>query len=294
MNWLVPDLVPAGDDPDSWALNLLDPAAHGLMLVQDGVRGLGMPPVQRWASTAPAVHGSRWRGHRVEEREVRWPLLVWSDAGTDAWIARDRALWAGMRPDTVGLWQVATRSGWRRLRLRWVEADDQFARDPLKSGWNVYGVTLVAEQPFWEGTSRRVEWGAGNADPFLPGPPFVIGGGQNLDNAALDNTGDVPVWTTWRVHGPCPSARVGVAGATVEVPFAVAAGEVLVIDTAPDAQTAILYSSPDATGAGVDKTGQLGAAAFAPVPPGEQVVLSLQAAGGRVECEITPLYYRAW
>lgn len=292
MTWLVPDLVPAGDDPAEWALNLIDPAAHGLMLVQDGVRGLGMPAVQRWASTAPAVHGSRWRGHRVEEREVHWPLLVWSDRGTDAWLERDRALWAGLRPDLVGLWQVATASGWRRLRLRWVEADDQYARDPLRAGWNVYGIRLVAEQPFWEGETRVVEWGAATAVPFFPGPPFTIGGGQDLGSATLTNPGDVPAWTTWRVHGPCPSARVGVAGRVIEVPFGITAGQTLVIDTAPEAQTAILHTTPD--GEGVDRTGQLGAASFAPVPPGESVELSLQAAGGRVSCELTPLYYRAW
>ena len=68
MTWTVPDLVPEGDDVAAHALHLLRPDSHGLMLVQDGVRGLGMPQVQRWASTAPAVHGSAWRGCRVEER----------------------------------------------------------------------------------------------------------------------------------------------------------------------------------------------------------------------------------
>ena len=58
MQWLVPDLVPEGDAPEDHALNLLDPKAHGLMLVQNGVRGLGMPKVQRWAATAPAVQAS--------------------------------------------------------------------------------------------------------------------------------------------------------------------------------------------------------------------------------------------
>ena len=47
MRWLVPDLVPEGDAPEAHALNLLDPKAHGLMLVQNGVRGLGMPRALR-------------------------------------------------------------------------------------------------------------------------------------------------------------------------------------------------------------------------------------------------------
>ena len=295
MTWTVPDLVPEGDDVAAHALHLLRPDSHGLMLVQDGVRGLGMPQVQRWASTAPAVHGSAWRGFRVEEREVYWPLLVWSDAGTDAWLGRDRALWAGMRPDLVGWWDVATPSGWRRLRLRWTETDAQFARDPLRSGWHVYGITLVAEQPFWEGATSTIQWSSGAGVPFLPGPPFTMSGSRSLNDATLDNPGDVPLWPVWRIHGPCSTARVGVAGAVIEVPFAVPAGQTLVIDTSPEAQTATMYPTGRYSGNGLDRTGLLGAAAFAPVPPAGRVVLSLAAAGGgSVECSVTPRYYRAW
>lgn len=295
MRWLVPDLVPEGDAPEAHALNLLDPQAHGLMLVQNGVRGLGMPKVQRWAATAPAVDGSRWRGHRVEEREVFWPLLVWSDAGTDAWLARDQRLWAGLRPDLVGLWQIATPSGWRTLRCRWTEADDQFTRDPMRSGWNVYGISLVAEQPYWEGATSTIQWSSGAGVPFLPGPPFTMSGSRSLNDATLDNPGDVPLWPVWRIHGPCSTARVGVAGAVIEVPFAVPAGQTLVIDTSPEAQTATMYPTGRYSGNGLDRTGLLGAAAFAPVPPAGRVVLSLAAAGGgSVECSVTPRYYRAW
>ena len=286
-------------------LDLLDPAVDGLMLVQDGVRGLSMPPVQRWSSVSPALDGSRWRGHRVQEREVFWPLLVWSDAGTEAWVERDTRLWNTFRPDEVGTWTVATAQyGYRALRCRWVDdGDHSFGRDPLRTGWTVYGIRLVAEQPYWEGETQTVSWDNEPAEPFFPGPPFTISGSNSMDDAFLDNPGDVAAWPVWTVWGPCSSAEIGVGGRKITIPFAVADDETLVIDTRPDAQTAIVSRETLVTTPGgwleqaveeVDRTADLGAVEFASIPPGEAVELSLSAAGGSVQAELTPLYFRAW
>lgn len=275
--------------------NLIDPTVHGVMLVQDGVRGLSMPPVQRWTSTSPALDGSTWRGHRIQEREVFWPLFVWSDQGTDAWLDVDTRLWKSLRPDEVGVWEVATRDGYRSLRCRFVDdGDHSFGRDPLKTGWTLYGIRLVAESPFWEGDRILVQWDTVADEPLLPGPPFTIAGSNRMDSAVLDNPGDVAAWPVWRVWGPCATARVGLAGRVIEIPFSIADGEILEIDTSPDAQTAMLIVNDVGGDEGTDRTGDLGAAEFAPVPAGEALELSLDAAGGYVECELTPLYYRAW
>lgn len=277
------------------AINLLDPSADGVMLVQDGVRGLSMPPVQRYSSTSPAVHGSRNRGHRVEEREVFWPLLVWTRDGTDAWMRLDSRLWDGLRPDVEGWWVVETAwSGRRRLRCRFADdGDHSFGRDPSRSGWALYGVRLVAEQPFWTSESTPIEWDQGAPAEFFPGPPFRISGSRRMDSATLRNPGDVHAWPVWTINGPCSSATVGVGGRQVVVPFAVASGERLVIDTRPEHMTATLVT---AAGAEVDRTADLGAATeFAPVPAGGTVDLSLTApGGGRVTADMTALYYRAW
>ena len=223
-------------------MDLMDPSSDGLMLVQDGVRGLSMPPVQRWSSVSPALDGSRWRGFRVQEREVFWPLLVWSTEGTDAWVERDSQLWRMLRPEDQGTWTVATvQGGYRSLRLRIVDdGDHMFRRDPLKTGWTVYGIKLVAEQPFWEGEKQTVSWDNETLEPFFPGPPFTISGSNSMDDAVLDNPGDVAAWPVWTVWGPCSSAEIGVGGRKISIPFAVADDETLVIDTRPDAQTAVV------------------------------------------------------
>ena len=308
-----PDPVPwTGIASMTWAsdylrgsVDLLDPASDGLMLVQDGVRGLSMPPIQRWSSVSPALDGSRWRGHRVQEREVFWPLLVWSDAGTDAWLERDSLLWRMLRPDETGTWTVATpRDGFRSLRCRFVDdGDHSFGRDPLRSGWTVYGIRLVAEQPYWEGEKQIVTWDNEPAEPFLPGPPFTISGSNPMDEAVLDNYGDVAAWPVWTVQGPCSSAEVGVGNRKITIPFEIGDDETLVIDTRPDAQTAIIeretfITTPEGwfeqVVEEVDRTADLGAVEFAPVPAGEAVELSLTSNGGWVRAELTPLFFRAW
>jgi hypothetical protein len=287
------------------AVDLMDPSSDGLMLVQDGVRGLSMPPVQRWSSVSPALDGSRWRGFRVQEREVFWPLLVWSTEGTDAWVERDSQLWRMLRPEDQGTWTVATvQGGYRSLRLRIVDdGDHMFRRDPLKTGWTVYGIKLVAEQPYWEGEKQTVSWDNETLEPFFPGPPFTISGSNSMDGAVLDNPGDVAAWPVWTVLGPCSSAEIGVGGRKITIPFAVADDETLVIDTRPDAQTAIVSRETVVTTPeggfeqvieDVDRTADLGAVEFASIPPGEAVELSLSAAGGSVQAELTPLFYRAW
>ena len=162
------------------------------MLVQDGVRGLGMPPVQRYTSTSPAVHGSRWRGHRVEERDVFWPLFVWSDKGTADWLERDARLWRSFRPDVEGWWEFATSNAVRRLRCRFVDdSDHSFSADPSRRGWDLYGVRLVAEDPWWHGSTVRVEWSKSTGEGFLPGPPFSISGALDMGTAVMRNPGDV-------------------------------------------------------------------------------------------------------
>lgn len=281
--------TPDGGDP----IDLLDPAADGVMLVQDGVRGLGMPPVQRYTSSSAAVHGSRWRGHRVDERDVFWPIFVWSDQGTDAWLARDTAWWRSMRPDVLGWWEVATSAAVRRLRCRWVDdGDHSFSADPSRRGWDLYGVKLVAEDPWWHGPTVQVEWAQQSGVTLLPGPPFDISSANSMGSATMRNPGDVPAWPIWSIPGPSSSATVGIAGKQIQVPFAVAAGETLVVDTRPQAMTAMLHT---AAGAVVNKTGLLGPSVFAPIPAGGAADLTLTSAGGGpVQAALDPLFYRAW
>jgi hypothetical protein len=293
-----------------WALT--DPST-GLFLMP-GVRGLGSVASTRHSTESPAVAGSRFEGASFLDREVFWPLHIFSDAGSVDWMHRDRAFWRTMDPEDTGVWTVTHPDGAHRsLRLRFQsDGDRALDLDPLRSGWASYGITLVAERPFWEGVPE-VRSFAGQAPPlpfFEPtGPQVVnIASGYSVANASMDNPGDVESYPRWFIEGPALTASVGVGSMVVDVPFEVPEGQCLVIESDPDLIGATLYdvvsgapSKPSERVVGVDlinpvdMTAALGEADFAPIPAGTAVPLSLTLVGlGKVEALLPTLFRRPW
>jgi hypothetical protein len=88
---------------------------------------------------------------------------------------------------------------------------------------------------------------------------------------------------------------MGVGDSVVEVPFTVADGKALVVDTDPRVQTAIEYDYPGMTNP-VDRTADLtGAVDFAAIPAGGTSPLNVSITGdGTIRVELVPLYWRAW
>ena len=286
----------------------------GLFLLP-GVRGLGSVSSERHSVSSPAVAGSRFEGVSVLDREVFWPLFVFHDGGSTEWMLRDRAFWATMDPSDTGVWEVTHPDGAKRsLRLRFRSDGDKASNlDPIFVGWDSYGITLVAEQPYWVGDP--VVNAFAPPPPPLPffeptGPQIVnIGSSYSVENARMDNPGDVESYPRWYIDGETTSASVGVGDVVVNVPFTVPAGTCLVIESDPDVIGATLYEvtvegmglKPSQRVIGthlinpVDKTAALGEADFAAIPPGSQVPLSLTLAGtGNVEVVLPTLYRRPW
>lgn len=264
----------------------------GVRMLQ-GVRGLGSLEHTHWRDASPAVAGSMWRGAVADSREVFWPLVVFSDSGSADWVAYDRAFWRTLQPSRTGAWTVTHPDGAKRsLTLRFQEdTTPTFDVDPVKAGWAVYGIKLMADNPYWEGEVVTRSWRTASSVDFFNGsskaPNFNISPGSTLATARLTNPGDVESHLTWKAYGPFTSVTVGVDGRTVVAPIAAAEGQVLEIDTDPSVQAAFLD--------GVDVTAQLTSADFATLPPGEDVTLSLAMAGtGWVEASFRPLYLRAW
>jgi hypothetical protein len=283
-----------GWDGSEWSLTH---AGSGTIMLP-GVRGLNMPPVIHHRAAHASLSGARWRGHTVDVRQVFWPLQVYSDAGSVEWVERDRAFWKTLDPGKPGQWVVTAPDGAARtLNLRFLN-DSEFTmdRDIMRAGWANYGITLSAEQPFWEGETIERQWVSGTSVPFFPvagAPAFGISPSNVISTATLENPGDVPAYVVWRVEGPITDAIVGVNGRNITIPFAVSAGQVLEIDTRPTAQTAML--GPTAGPLTTDKTMNLGTIDFAPLPPGEISQLSLTVNGaGTVSASFKPYYYRAW
>ena len=300
----------------SWPLT--DPKT-GLFLMP-GVRGLGSAAHERHSTSSPAAPGSRFEGVSVLDREAFWPLYIYHDGGSVDWMQRDRAFWSTMDPLVPGVWVITLPDGSERsLPLRFVDDGDPVTNhDPMRRGWNKYGIKLVAEQPYWTGEPVVRSWKNRDTAPFFEptGPQIVnIAAGSDTSTAAIDNPGDVESYATWFVDGPTPSASVGIGDQIVDVPFAVDDGKCLVIDSDPDLIGATLYDiSPAQLGLPADKrkkpadrivgvdlvnpvdmTADLGEADFAPIPAGKSVQLAVVLAGtGAVEIKLPTLYRRAW
>lgn len=274
---------------------------HGLVTMR-GVRGLGKPAWEHHEDDYAAIAGSFWRDARALPREHFWPLYVYHDGGTSDFTQRDRALSKGMHVKHEGTIYVQHPDGMlRSIKARYVKGlDEAYELDPGYFGWTKYGVYLRSSQPFWEGSPIVRSWGVATPIPFFgagdviaAGPPFGIAEATADGTVLIDNPGDVEVYPTWTLTGPLVatggwSARVGTPGHTIEVPFTIPADSVLVIDTTPSRQSALLD--------GEDVMADLATFDFDFIEAGEQVPLEVTASAlgdGNVKVSLTPLYERA-
>ena len=266
----------------------LSQGSSGLAL-QSGTRGLEMPDPTFYKTRSAGLDGSLYRGHIIDEQSDFWPIKMFSDGGSAGWVKHYRAFWRTMQPDKTGLWWVVQPDGTKRSkRVRFAGLNDRSTDiDPLLTGWNLYGINLAAEQPFWMGTpeSRSFE-AAGQTQP--PGA-FVlwIRSSFTLGAATIKNEGDKDAWPVWTVRGPCTTATVGLDGHAITFPMTLQAGQSVTINTDPSDQVA--YDQ-----AGNDRSAELTSVDFAEIPPGEAVPLNISMSGtGGVDVSIVPRYYLA-
>ena len=287
-------------DGSTWTLS--DPDG-GVFVVRGGMRGLGMPTgIKHYRDQSPATHGAQWRGLVYESREVFWPLYLYADGGTREWVERDAAFWASLHPEHEGRLSIIVPGvSTRSLMLR-LESDGGWApeMDPTFFGWAQYGITLMADQPLWEGSPVRLTWAAGTPPLFhggeTPGDPIIrIASGRTASTATVTNPGQAEAWATWTFYGPlgATGAMVTVDGRDIDVPFEVVAGDKVVIDTSPREQTAYLVH-PD--GSSEDVFGLLGAFEPWPIQAGDaaDLTLLLRDGTGSIGLEMVPLHLRAW
>lgn len=279
---------------DGTVFDLLDPAA-GVFLA-GGVLGLNMPTHAAVTRSTPGVAGSRLLDTRALGRDITWPVFMFS-ATSQGWVDLDRAFWATMHPDRAGVWSVTDPAGsTRKLRARYVDDGGHiFTADPTSTGWQLYVVRLVADQPYWEGEPVTRSWKGGPAEPYYGGtggggygPPYFIAPGSTLGTATMDNPGDVDAYPVWTITGPTTSVTVGVGGRLVTAPFPIPDGTSLTVDPRPGPTGKSAY---DSTGA--RRTAELSDRDFAPIAHGASVPLSLAMTGdGMVTATLTPLYRR--
>lgn len=297
-----------GWDGSEWDLTR---PASGLFL-RPGVRGLGLPTFERKSSSSPMIAGSRHRGTSTNDREVFWPLYLYSDKGSTEFMERDRAFWRSLDTEREGTWTVSLPDGSRRsLGLRLTGAEDDWTHDPIQRGWAGYGIELLADQPYWIGETIRKSWDQDDLrnyyiteeDRVTYGYPddviHYISPGGTLDSATFTNDGDVPSYPVWTVIGPTTAVSFGVGAGRVVVPFEIPAGYAAQIDTDPVSGQVLWYGewepgSKTITGA-IDRTSELDpTSAFLPIPAGQDMPLSFTMSGlGTIIAEVRNKYRRA-
>lgn len=263
----------------------------GIFLGKGGVEGLGTPPQIRHISEAPGRPGTRYRGQRELERPVFWPIHIYSDISSEHWLSLDREFWDTMDPQITGVWSVqAPGRKPRYLNCRFINDGGQaYEVDPSSLGWAVYGVSLVAEDPYWyeDLITKSFYMGVDEVD-FIPvggAPDFHITAGASLTNSEVTNPGDVEAWPVWTIRGPGSNISIIVDGAELALIPALAANDVVVIDTWR--QTVMKN--------GVRVRGLLSKYDFAPIPPKGTSALDLTALGtGYIDVAFFPKYRRAW
>lgn len=285
--WVASQHTWIGWDGSEWDLSF---GLSGIKLLA-GVRGLRDAPIQRYKTESAAVEGSIWRGSLTLERDCFWPLKIFHDGGSQTWIEHNRRFWRTMDPDRPGTWVVTQPDGTTRsLPIRYVglsEDSDDF--DPGLIGWCVYGIQLVAEQPYWLGKLEEQEFSNAVTEPFFGGsagsgfgPPFHISPGSTTSSASITNGGDVAAWPVWTFVGPTTSVSVGLNGRVITLPTDLSEGETRTIDTAPTDQ---VLRDED----GDDVTHELTTVQFEKIPPGANVPLSVTIVGaGSVKVAVRP------
>lgn len=304
--WQAQELSWLGWDGSEWELT--NPES-GLFLMP-GVRGLHLPDFERQSTRSPMVAGSRHRGTSTNDRECFWPLFLYSDTGSDEFMARDSAFWRSLDPDLEGTWISHIPGGGRRtLNLRLVSSDDETLHDSVYKGWAKYGVTLLADQPYWLGETVRNSWAQGDlrnyyvtaedritygyADDVI----HYLSAGGSLGSAKFSNDGDVPTYPIWTVVGPTTAVSVGVEGNSISVPFDIPEGYAVQIDTDPINGQVLWYGEWDGSQIidPVDRTSDLDPESkFVAIPRGQNRALTISMTGqGAVIAEVRNKYWRA-
>ena len=267
-------------------------------LMNSGVMGFGMPISFDTTRQTALVHGQTLQSWRLEPRDIFLPVTFRDDADLDV-NGIQRAFWDGLALGKYGNLQVTdSNGGIRSIDARFVsDGDVAFTVDPYANthAYRPYGVSLVADDPWWRGPVESFSFGLGpeGAATFFgngsSATPFYIIKSTGGADSTLTNPGDQDSWITWTIEGPMTSFDLEIDGHHVSGDIVVDEGDTLTIETSPLNQIADLSD-------GTKVTRDLTAADFAPLPAtGLPVNVGIDVVGtGTITASFAPVYWRAF
>lgn len=210
-----------------------------------GVTGRFMPPVSVVEDEVYEQPGTRLRTVRVGARDVTLPITVIGD-GEAAVRQRIRSLLRAFNPVRGdGILRCTSVDGtMRELRCRYVQGmEGKEGRDEFGRDFQRLVLVLHASEPFWtDTTATEATYTVGDTTPmlsaqFFPGPNLTSD--TVLGQQTITNDGDLDAFPVYTIGGPATSVTItnDTTGERVVFGAALAAGDVLTIDTRPFRKT---------------------------------------------------------
>lgn len=226
--------------PDGAVIDLTD-AEAGYMVLAEGTTGLRSVTYEVTAAKYAGVDGEQVQAIRAAANTPTLGLLVAADCEAD-FRARARALRHAMRPKAgTGALCVRNDSGEARYLDCYVTAGLEGDESAAVSGsWWKLALKLYAPSPWWRGEWQTVSYGLGSPLTFFPIFPLKLSPSSVQGVFTIDLTdSDAPTYPTWTVTGPGNGLTLtnNTTGKVITVTATLAAGETMVITTAPGQQS---------------------------------------------------------
>ncbi|QNQ90714.1 hypothetical protein GP475_08745 [Corynebacterium poyangense] len=236
---------------------------------------------------------SQWAGVSIRRAEPTLKIEVGGTLTGQEYYSLAEEWWSlANSPEKEGILRFTRPDGMvRELRARLNKTPETtWTYDPgapfCESKDRVEAWILAGSTPYWEGAPQSTTFGIdiaqgdkkaaipffgpeGHGWPLYISQPEVTAG---KGNAYLTNSGQGPMWVTWRLVGPMVNPHIGVGDSVLVYKGEIAAGEVVVITTRPGERTVIEEHTGDSR---FSKVG----GAYAPVPVGEKIRLVVSAEG---------------
>jgi hypothetical protein len=276
------------------------------------IQGMGMPGFTHQWTVSGARDGQRYEGTDWNAHHLTLTVQVGDTytapgftrrrTGAD-WRALDRDFRRSFSAEHEGRFVVETESGRRHLPMR---LDDVIPppseENPALRGTATYVIALIAgDEPMWIGEpiGAQFQWSTDTTSFFVADGGTVpddevdafISEDAAINAANLINPGDREAYPVWWAEGPVDEVQVGVGDQYVVLPFSIAEGKKVYVDSFRETIT-------NEQGESLWPLMGFADAVFPPIPPEGEAALHVAMIGAtgnaKIGVTITPRYDWPW
>lgn len=217
-----------------------------------GPSGFRMAPATVVSSSIPFGAGSTIRRARTNERVLDLPMTIHAVSDLQLWDRIEQL--ANWLDPTEGDGYLKVRrpdGNTRQLKCRYTDGlTGQEMQSNRGERWMKVVLTFLCPKSYWEDEedTEVIFTGNNSPRPFLSSTflPLQLTGSTILASEVVSNDGGVKSWPVWTLYGPgsSPVIRNVTTGKYISLDTTMASGEVLIIDSNPEAPA---VTGPDGT-----------------------------------------------